>query len=166
MPLERNPAVAEPLRMLKAVHPELAYLALLTRAGLKPLSRWEEPLDEPALAALRQMGLLSRQVPRTVATGKELTETVFAVAEAPIELYVARFAGRPVDKSPQAMRIEGFLFGYPPCCIEQYARRPYAPNDLPESIQRRLFHWACPGCVVTALLIAPYERLWRQIEQA
>lgn len=42
------------LRHLKTLDFELAYLALLTREGLKPLSRWEKPLDPSGLDALQQ----------------------------------------------------------------------------------------------------------------
>ncbi len=44
------------VRALKEIDFELAYLALLTCEGLKPLSRWEKPLDDNGLELLRQTG--------------------------------------------------------------------------------------------------------------
>ncbi len=123
--------IAQALRYLKTVDFELAYLALLTREGLKPLSRWEKSLEKPGLEALEQSGLQVRQVSRTVRTGKAFTETIFSRTPAYREAYASHFDNLPVDKSAETVRIEGFLFGYPPCCVAQYVRQPYAPNELP-----------------------------------
>jgi len=162
--LELDRAAIEHIRALKETDFELAYLAMLTREGLKPLSRWEKPLGERDLDALQQMGLQTRLLRRTVKTGKSLIEAIFGPAPACLDIYVDRFAERPVDKSPETVRIEGFLFGYPPCCVEQYAQQPYAPNDLPEATQKILFHWACKGCRITPLLLPAYGRIHRLVE--
>ncbi len=50
--LDLDPAVRENIQVLKTIDFELAYLALLTRYGIKPMSRWEKPLDEPGFDAL------------------------------------------------------------------------------------------------------------------
>ena len=163
--MELDARTREHIRTLKRIDFELAYLALLTVEGLKPLSRWEKPLAEESLDALQQMGLQTRLVRRTVKDGKSVIEAVFGRTPAYLETYVDRFANRPVDKDPETARLEGFLFGYPPCCVEQYAREPYAANDLPEETQKILFHWACKGCPVTPLLLPPYHRAHRLIEQ-
>ena len=147
------------LRALRQIDLELAYLALLTREGLKPLSRWEKPLDDAGLGLLEQMGLLAKQVRRTVKTGSEVIETVFSRTPACIELYERTFADTPVDKSAATQRIEGFLFGYPPCCIEQYIRKPYIPNEMRDQDREILFHWACPGCKVTPVLLDAYKSI-------
>lgn len=149
---------------LKARDVELAYLALLTREGLKPLSRWERPLDEPGLALLGRMGLIAREVHRTVRTGKEVVETIFAISPAAIGVYERAFSGRPVDKSAATVRMEGFLFGYPPCCIEQYIKHPYAPNDQPDEDRKILFHWACQGCRITPLLLPAYAKVYAAVK--
>jgi hypothetical protein len=162
--LKLDLTVKEHLRELKRIDFELAYLALLTREGLKPLSRWEKPLDEASLDALQQMNLQTRLVRRTVKTGRSVVEGIFGRCPASLDVYVERFAERPVDKSAETVRIEGYLFGYPPCCIEQYAEHPYAPNDLPEEAQKMLFHWACRDCRITPLLLPAYHTAHRFVE--
>jgi hypothetical protein len=164
MPVELDTAATQHIRALKETDFELAYLAVLTRNGLKPLSRWEKPLGERDLDALQQIGLQTRLVRRTVQTGKTVIEAIFSTSPTCLQLYLDRFAGRAVDKSPETVRIEGYLFGYPPCCVEQYARQPYASNDLPEERQKLLFHWACKDCPVTALLLPAYAKVHRIVE--
>jgi hypothetical protein len=156
-----SPEVQSCLRALKEIDFELAYLALLTSEGLKPLSRWEKPLDGEGLALLRQLGLETRQIHRTVKTGKDVVETIFGREAGYVPLYEQRFAGRPVDKSAETQRFEGFLFGYPPCCIEQYVSKPYTPNDLPKDDQEMLFHWVCKDCSITPTLLPAYRSLHR-----
>ncbi len=148
------------LRVLKQIDLELAYLALLTHEGMKPLSRWEKPLDDGGLRLLQQMGLLTKQVRRTVKTGQEVIETIFSRTPSCIRLYEQSFAESPIDKSAATQRIEGFLFGYPPCCIEQYIRKPYAPNDLTDHDRQVLFHWACPACKITPILLVAYRSMY------
>lgn len=152
------------VRALKETDFELAYLALLTQQGIKPLSRWEKPLDNNGLQLLQQVSLLTRQIPRTVKTGKRLSETIFSTSPGYIELYGERFADKPIDKSAEAVRFEGFLFGFPPCCVDQYIRHPYAQNDLPQHHQRILFHWACKGCKITPILLPSYLRIHQYVE--
>jgi len=154
-----SPQVRSCIRALKDIDFELAYLALLTCQGLKPLSRWEKPLDDHGLGLLQQAGLLTKQITRTVKTGKEVVETIFSRAPAYIELYERRFADTPIDKSAETLRFEGFLFGYPPCCIEQYIRRPYTPNNIPSEDQKILFHWACKNCKITPTLLPAYKTI-------
>ena len=147
------------VKALKQIDFELAYLALLTCEGLKPLSRWEKPLDSRALEVLQRMGLLTKQIRRTVQTGKEVTETIFSRLPGYISLYEKRFTNTPIEKSPETQRLEGFLFGYPACCVDAYIRQPYAPNGLPEQDQKILFHWACTDCATTILLLPAYKTL-------
>jgi len=147
------------IEALKRIDFELAYLALLTSSGLKPMSRWEKPLSDADLELFQQIGLLAERITRTVKTGKQVVETVFSRLPAYIQLYRRRFADTPIDKSPQTQRFEGFLFGYPPCCIDQYIRHPYAPNDLPEQDQKILFHWPCKNCQLTPTLLPPYRTI-------
>jgi hypothetical protein len=147
------------LRALKEIDFELAYLALLTYEGLKPLSRWEKALDQNGVELLRRMDLVTKQVRRKVKTGAEVIETIFSRSPAYISLYEQRFANTPVDKSAETQRIEGYLFGYPPCCVEQYIAKPYTPNNLTEHQQRILFHWACNNCAVTSSLLQACEKV-------
>lgn len=154
----------ECLKALKQIDFELAYLALLTHEGIKPLSRWEKPLDEAGRDLLHEMNLLTRQIRRTVKTGKEVVETIFSRAPGYIELYEQRFANTPIDKSADTQRFEGFLFGYPACCVDAYIHRPYAPNGLPEQDQKILFHWACKDCKITPLLLPGYKKIHSRLK--
>jgi hypothetical protein len=160
-----SPEFQEILRALKETNFELAFLAVLTRKGLKPLSRWEKTLADCDLELLRRMGLLTRQVRRTVKTGKEFIETIFSRTPAYIQLYEQTFDNTPIDKSPQTQRFEGFLFGYPACCVNNYIRKPYATNNLPEQEQKILFHWACRDCKITPLLLPAYKRIYDLLDR-
>jgi hypothetical protein len=129
--------------------------------------RITENLDNQELKFLQQLGLppteifgglLTKQIMRTVKTGAEVIETIFSRAPGYIQLYEQHFANTPMDKSAETQRFEGFLFGYPPCCVEQYIRQPYAPNNLPPNEQKILFHWASSGCKITPLLLPAYKR--------
>ncbi len=144
------------VRRLKAADFELAYLAVLTYQGIKPLSRWEKPLDSAGLDALEKLALQTRCIERTVQTGQRIIEVIFSRSPGRIRVYEDCFSGTAVDKSRDTQRIEGYLFGYPPCCIECYVRNPYQPNDLPAQDQKNLFHWACKECRITPLLLPAY----------
>ena len=152
-------AIKKPVLALKEIDFELAYLVLLTGEGLKPLSRWEKDIDEAGLGLIQRTGLLTRQIRRTAKTGKQVVETIFSRSPACIELYEQRFGNSPIDKSAEAQRLEGFLFGYPPCCVNRYIEQPYAPNNLTAEEQKILFHWACQDCKITPILLHTYKRL-------
>lgn len=158
-----SPQVKSCIKSLKDIDFELAYLAALTCEGLKPLSRWEKPLDDNALMLLQQLDLLTERITRTVKIGKKITETIFSKTPAYIRLYQQRFANTPIDKSPQTQRLEGFLFGYPACCVDRYIERPYTPNNLPPEDQRILFHWSCKDCKITPLLLTLYKRIYNHL---
>jgi hypothetical protein len=147
---------SETLRMLAGSDPELAYLALLTARGIKPLSRWEKTLPEGAAARLSFMGLKVASVPRRVEQG-EIIETVFSLSAELTGCYCLRFRDTLVGRTADVVRVQGFLFGYPGCCVEAFLREPYRPNGLAQADQRILFHWACPGCPVTPLMVPHYR---------
>ena len=155
--------IQDDLLVLKTKDFELALLVLLTCKGLKPLSRWEKPLTDNELASLQHIGLLTEKITRTVKTGKEVFETIFSMSPAYIQLYQQRFGNTPVDKSAETQRFEGFLFGYPPCCIEQYIRKPYSANNLEEKDQKILFHWACKDCKVTPFILDSYRSIYEAL---
>jgi hypothetical protein len=81
-------------------------------------------------------------------------------------LYASRFDGTPIDPSPANRRIEGLLFGYPSCCVESYVARGYVKNSLRRSDQRILFHWACPNCPITPLLLPYYRKIYGECRKA
>ena len=152
------------LHALKHIDFELAYLTLLTREGLKPLSRWEKPLDKEGLELLKKTGLLTRQIRRTIETGNDVIETIFSPTPAYIHLYQEYFGNRAIDKSLRTQRLEGFLFGYPSCCVNAYIQKPYAPNHLRKQDQEILFHWACENCEITPVLLKTYQRIHDWLE--
>jgi len=149
---------------LKKYDPQLAYLAVLTAHGVKPLSRWEKPLEQKQLDLMHQLALKTASVRRTVKTGKEIFESVFSPTPAYIQLYQNRFADSPIDKSALTQHLEGFLFGFPPCCVDQYIKTPYAKNNLPAEDQALLFHWACIDCPITQLLVPAYQKIHQYIQ--
>ncbi|MCR4439560.1 MAG: FlgD immunoglobulin-like domain containing protein [bacterium] len=144
---------------------DFVYLARLTKAGLKPLSRWEKPLAPQGHRLLRRLGLRTATAERLLQNGGRTTELIFARVELPIRLYLHRFAGRPITKSAEEQRVEGFLFGYPPCCVESFIRNGYQPNGLAAEEQRLFFHWACAGCPVTPLLVPHYRAVFEECQQ-
>jgi len=150
---------------LKYFEFDLAYLALLTQNGLKPLSRWEKPVPAGLEAALDDLGFESAYVRRRLQNGGTTTEFIFSRSDAYIDLYLHRFDDIPIDKSVNTQRFEGFLFGFPPCCVESFARHGYRPNGLDRMEQKLLFHWACPDCKLTPLLVPEYRRVYRQCKE-
>jgi hypothetical protein len=154
----------DPLRELKQIDEQLAFLVLLTLEGIKPLSRWEKTLTTEQMELLKRYGLHVTQIRRTVLTGREVIETVFSKTQGYIEVYKARWDGSPIDKSPETVRFEGFLFGYPPCCVEAYIQNTYAPNTTNPEQQKHLFHWTCKNCKITPLMLPMYQRIYTFIE--
>jgi hypothetical protein len=138
------------------VDPELAYLAVLTLRAIKPLSRWEKALPAHATADLATLRLQVQSVPRRIERG-QIDETIFSMSGDLVGCYEARFRSQPVSKTPDVVRVEGFLFGYPGCCVEAFLSEPYRTNGLAEHDQRILFHWACPNCSVTPMLLPHYR---------
>lgn len=160
-----SPEFQRAIRALKEIDFELAYLAVLTREGLKPLSRWEKNLTDGDLELLQRIGLLTKQVRRTVKRGEDVIETIFSRAPVYIQLYEQAFGNTPIDKSARTQLFEGFLFGYPSCCINQYIRKPYAPNNLNEQQQKILFHWACRDCKITPSLLPAYKSIYDLLDR-
>ncbi len=154
------------LNKLKEIDFELAYLVLLTREGLKPLSRWEKPLNQNGVNLLKQMGLTASQISRKVQNGNVIVETVFSRTTGFARLYEKQFQNTFIDKSSQTQRIEGFLFGFPACCVNTFIEHPYAPNELLPEQQKILFHWACNHCRITPLLLPAYQDIYRFLENS
>ena len=153
------------IEALKKIDFELAYLALLTREGLKPLSRWEKQLDDKEIQFLEEMNLHTKRISRAVKTGDKVYEIIFSRSQSYIDLYAERFENKPVDKSPETQRFEGFLFGFPPCCIEYYIQKPYAKNNMDEKDRNILFHWACYECKITPFLLNSYRKISNLLEK-
>lgn len=140
---------------------ELAYLALLTRYNLKPLSRWEAALEPWEVKILDDLGLEIARLNRRTVFGRKLPRVVFSTHTHYIDAYIKRFDGRRLTHSPGVTRLEGFFLGYPSCCVEQFIHAPYISNGLAAEDQRILFHWACPDCHSTRSLLRDYRSLYR-----
>src|SRR6056297_1108713 len=144
---------------LRRLDPQLAYLALLTLAQLKPLSRWECALTETEIDVLRATVPHVRRIRRRTRLGRPVTETLIANDPARAVLYERIFGGRRLRRTPETVRREGRLLGYPSCCVEGFVREPYAANGMAPDDQEILFHWACPGCRVTPTLLREYRQV-------
>lgn len=146
-------------RDLSRLEFQLAYLVMLTRRGLKPLSRWEGSLDGKAVDLIRASGLVLDTVTRRTRLGRKSVETVFAHDRRRTDLYARRFGGMVFKHTPELVRLEGQLFGYPSCCVDAFVRDPYVDNGLRPQDQKILFHWACRDCVTTPGLLPRYRQV-------
>jgi len=151
-------------KLVRNLDPELAYLTLLTAEGLKPISRWEGPFGSEEIKALESLGLGPVVVERKLLSGRTVHELLFGLNRSYLKAYRRMFSGSPVAKSEEDIRLEGFLFGYPPCCVEEFIEEGYHENGFPPDDQRLLFHWACRGCCVTPLLLPEYRSVRERCE--
>jgi len=138
---------------------EFYYLVELTRQKIKPLSRWEKPLPEKTNHWLRDNGLYVESIPRKTLSGKEVAETIFSTSGNYIDFYQKKFSHTLINKSAESQKLEGFLFGYPYCCVEQFILHPYSKNSLNRNVQSLLFHWACNDCRSTEDLLPYYRQI-------
>jgi len=144
---------------------EFYYLVELTRQKIKPLSRWEKPLDNETQHWLQRQGFYLETIPRKTESGKRIFETVFSTFRRYTNLYHRKFYNEFLNKNVQTQTLEGFLFGYPSCCVQQFIRWPYGPNNLSKNQQSLLFHWACPNCRVTPELLPYYQSIHDHITE-
>ena len=144
---------------------EFYYLAELTRRKIKPLSRLEKPLPDRALAWLRRRGLYTESIVRKTITGKTVRETVFSTSRHYSDMYRKKFNLTCIQKSREDRKLEGFLFGYPACCVRQFTERPYLPGGLNRNDQALLFHWACQVCRCTPDLVPYYRAIHRTVSE-
>jgi len=144
---------------------DLFYLTLLTREGVKPLSRWEKEFGSNEIKAVSDMGLRTKVVERLLVSGKRKKELIFSRQDSLLDVYIREFMERPVERSPQTIWLEGSLFGYPQCCVEQFVREGYVANGLDPDDQRILFHWACRNCSVTPRLLPYYRSAYQRAQE-
>jgi hypothetical protein len=136
---------------------ELFYLTELTRRKVKPLSRWEKPLDLSVIEWIKNQGLMVESIPRYTLLGRKIYETVFSASSRYVDYYRKAFSGKQLNQSIHTQKLEGFLFGYPSCCVNAFLQKPYQKNGLRIPEQCLIFHWACPNCRVTRSLLADYR---------
>jgi hypothetical protein len=143
---------------------EFYYLAELTLQKIKPLSRCEELLDEKRLNWLKRKGFFTEIIPRKTIFSKTVYETVFSTSMRYVDFYKSKFYNSHLMKTAANQKLEGFLFGYPSCCVNQFIEHPYLHNSIRRNQQEKLFHWACRDCRVTPELIPYYDKLYNNTE--
>lgn len=147
------------------IHQELKYLAYLTEAGIKPLSRWEKQVTPFQINFLHDLGLHTDIISRSLVNDHSVDELIFSSNKRYIRLYAGYFHQQPFLKNPSEKLLEGLLFGYPVCCIRNFIHKGYTPNELMDKGQELLFHWACPGCQVTPLLLPYYREIYASLQK-
>ena len=119
---------------------ELCYLAALTVAGLKPLSRWEMPLDQERVSTLERSGLQVSTLTRSTAWGRLIMHTIFSHDRSLVQRHTAAFDGRVLSSASSTVHREGIDFGYPSCCVEAFIEFGYQRNGFSSQEQGLLFH--------------------------
>lgn len=146
------------MKALRKLGFDIGYLALLTQKDVKPLSRWESEFSRGQIKALHHLGLKTDTVDRKLANGGAITELIFSQSSRYLDFYTRRFHKTPLSKDRQTVMTEGLLFGYPGCCVRNFADNGYTQNNLVDNGQEILFHWACPGCRATPSLLPYYQK--------
>ena len=146
---------------------QLAYLAMLTKQQIKPLSRWEKgiPIKSGQAKILKKYGLKIENVKRKLLNGKYIYETVFSKKSRYLDIYLKNFENKPVTTQKCDREKEGFLFGYPSCCVKNFIENGYTKNPYIGKEQEILFHWICPDCRITPSLIPYYQKIYNECEQ-
>lgn len=147
------------MRTFRKLGFDISYLALLTRDQVKPLSRWEGRFSRRQVKALRKLGLKTETVERKLRNGRTKPELIFSTSSRCLDIYRKKYHHRPITKDRQTVTTEGFLFGYPGCCVDNFAENGYTDNEFAGRGQEILFHWACPGCRATPELLPHYRRV-------
>jgi hypothetical protein len=140
-----------------------AYLVELTAEGLKPLSRWDQPLLAEQRLLLEDRGLTRGVLRRLPGSGGPIVVTVFGRDASLVRQHVNAFDGASLNQTPERLRMEGQHFGYPLCCVESYILHGYRPNGLSPEAQDLLLHWACRDCGPTQVLIPAYRRVYQSL---
>lgn len=144
---------------LRKLNFHLLYLALLTKERIKPLSRWEKPLSKNEIILLKKLGLKVNRIERKTLTGKSTYEFIFSKSYNYLNYYQKNFDHTLLSQSGTNMRKQGFLFGYPSCCVENFIHNGYTKNRYIGKEQEILFHWVCPDCRITPCLIPYYQKI-------
>ena len=143
---------------------EFYYLSELTKQKIKPLSRFEKQISRKEIRWLKKQGLFVELIRRKALNGNRIIETIFSTSNRYIQFYSNRFENTLLYKNSDEIKLEGFLFGYPSCCVHQFIQKPYILNHLPKSDQSLLFHWACPHCRITPELIPYYQPVYKSVK--
>jgi hypothetical protein len=143
---------------------EFYYLVELTTKKIKPLSRFEKPLNKKTLRWLKKQGFYTEIIRRKLLSRNYINETIFSKSSCYIDLYKRKFENTFLKKDDREQKLEGFFFGYPSCCVEQFIMKPYCQNALNKDDQSLLFHWACPNCRITPELLPLYKQVYKDVK--
>ncbi len=146
---------------------QLAYLAMLTKHQIKPLSRWEKgiPIKSGQAKILKRYGLKVENIKRKLLNGKYTSETIFSTKSRYLDIYLKNFENKPITIQKSDREKEGFLFGYPSCCVKNFVENGYTKNPYIGKEQEILFHWVCPNCRITPSLIPYYQKIYNECKQ-
>jgi len=150
------------MKTLKKLGFELSYLALLTKEDVKPLSRWEGGITHKKIKTLQNLGLRTKVIERKLLNGGTTSELILSKSTNYLNFYTNHFDKTPIRKDYETTVTEGFLFGYPGCCVKNFTENGYTKNDYNRSVQEILFHWVCPGCEITPSLLPYYEKIYNE----
>ena len=150
---------------LRNIEFDLLYLGLLTKAQIKPLSRWEGEFGGTEIRAMKSLGLKTESVERCLDSGRAHEELVFSRDKGLVGSYTRAFMKKPISHSREAATLEGRLFGFPDCCVRSFADLGHLPSGLSDADQQLLFHRACPDCETTRELLPAYRATYAEARQ-
>ncbi|MCK4447435.1 MAG: hypothetical protein KAW56_10190, partial [Candidatus Marinimicrobia bacterium] len=153
------------MKTFKKLGFELSYLALLTKEDVKSLSRWEGSINHKKIKALQNLGLRTNVIERKLLNGGTTAELIFSKSTNYLNFYTNHFDKTPIRKDYETTVMEGFLFGYPGCCVKNFAENGYTTNDYTGNSQEILFHWVCPNCRITPSLLPYYEKVHKNCKE-
>ena len=153
------------MKTFKRLGFELSYLALLTKDNVKPLSRWEDGISYRKIKALQKLGLKTRVIKRKLLNHSSTHELIFSKSSRYLDFYANRFDKTFIKKDYKTVISEGFLFGYPGCCVKNFAENGYTKNDYTGNSQEILFHWVCPNCRITPSILPYYEKVHKNCKE-
>ena len=142
---------------------DLLYLVYLTAQGVKPLSRWEMDISHEQRVEIERLGLHVSTLTRSTDWGRMVSHTIFSRRRSLLQRHRSVFDGTAISNDDQSVRREGLDFGYPACCVDAFIEKGYQSNGFAPQDQSILFHWACPDCEQTRMLLLEYCRIYHSI---
>ena len=146
-------------------HFQLLYLALLTSHKVKPLSRWEKPIGYKEKHLLKKFDLAVEPVTRYCENGEKIEEVIFSKSSRYLAAYTRHFDHKPLMITHAQRKVEGFLFGYPSCCVENFIQNGYTHNKYIDKEQKLLFHWICPDCRISPSFFPLYKSIFNECHE-
>ena len=85
---------------------EFYYLVELTKQKIKPLSRWEKPLNQNLIKWIQKQGLYVDTIPRKTILNREIIETIFSTSSHYLDFYHRRFYNTLLQKYVTSQQLE------------------------------------------------------------